>query len=51
MRYYDSILATVQESVSDEIRIRSLHLNNAAFEKFEEYNHYNIAWKNFWEGK
>jgi len=25
-------------------------LNNAAFEKYEEYNQNAIAWKQFWEG-
>lgn len=50
MRYYDPILAIVQENVADEVKQRSVRSMSVAFEKFAEYNQSAIAWKLFCDG-
>ena len=38
MRYYDPIIAYIQEGVGTDIRMRSILINRAALDKFYEYN-------------
>ena len=50
MRYYDPIIAIIQEGASGDTRNRFCSLMNSAFEKFEQYNSYAIAWHTFVNG-